>query len=93
VPLLTTDGTPAPASDALCSTCSDQPLTCHYTDEKPSSVPGQVHKETIMSNNSVVRWLDAPEDHDYPAAASYLSLLATPGQIEAVIAALKAHQR
>lgn len=43
-----------------------------------------------MSNDSVVRWLDAPEDHDYPAAASYLSLLATPGEIEAVIAALKA---
>jgi len=43
-----------------------------------------------MSNASVVRWLDAPEDHDYPAAASYLSLLATPGEIEAVIAALKA---
>jgi hypothetical protein len=47
----------------------------------------------IKIHNSVVRWLDAPEDHDYPAAASYLSLLATPGEIEVVIAALKRHQR
>jgi hypothetical protein len=53
-------------------------------------VLGQVQMETTMSNDSVVRWLDAPEDHDYPAAASYLSLLATPGEIGALVAALKA---
>jgi len=28
-----------------------------------------------MSNQTKVNWLNAPEDHDYPAALSYLSLL------------------
>lgn len=38
-----------------------------------------------------VRWLDKPEDHDYPAAASYLSLLkpqdAVQGQVKLLQAA------
>jgi hypothetical protein len=37
-----------------------------------------------------VRWLAGPEDHDYPAAASYLSLLASPAGVDALVAALKA---
>lgn len=37
-----------------------------------------------------VQWLDAPEQHDYPAAAAYLSLLATSEQISAILAALEA---
>ena len=36
-----------------------------------------------------VRWLAAPEEHDYPAAAAYLSLLAGPDVVEATIAALR----
>jgi hypothetical protein len=28
-----------------------------------------------MSDQSKIQWLDQPEDHDYPAAESYLSLL------------------
>jgi hypothetical protein len=28
-----------------------------------------------MKNVPKIKWLDAPEDHDYPAAASYLSLI------------------
>jgi len=32
-----------------------------------------------MSNKVTIKWLNAPEDHDYPAALSYLSLL-FPGQ-------------
>ena len=39
---------------------------------------------------SGVRWLAGPEDHDYPAAASYLSLLASPAGVDALVAALKA---
>ncbi len=36
-----------------------------------------------------VTWLDAPQEHDYPAAAAYLSLILTPRVIDAVIAALR----
>ena len=28
-----------------------------------------------MGNKFVINWLDTPEDHDYPAAESYLSLI------------------
>ena len=37
-----------------------------------------------------VKWLDAPEDHDYDAAADYLSMLAESATVEATVAALKA---
>ncbi|NUP75652.1 MAG: hypothetical protein HOQ07_13550 [Sinomonas sp.] len=36
-----------------------------------------------------VKWLDEPEEHDYPAAASYLELLATPEQVKSMVKALK----
>jgi hypothetical protein len=39
---------------------------------------------------SDVLWKEAPEDHDYPAAASYLSLLADPKVVDELIAALRA---
>ena len=42
--------------------------------------------------DSGVRWLAGPQDHDYPAAASYLSLLASPAGVDALVAALKAAQ-
>lgn len=38
--------------------------------------------------NKVV-WLDEPEEHDYPAAASYLSLIADPDLIGQVIDGLR----
>jgi hypothetical protein len=34
-------------------------------------------------------WLSEPEQHDYPAAASFLSLLWKPEKVSAVVAALK----
>ena len=37
-----------------------------------------------------VRWLPAPEPHDYPAAASYLSLLLTSDEIDTVAAQWRA---
>lgn len=43
-----------------------------------------------MADHSVVKWLDAPEEHDYPAAGSYLSLLAAPDRVAAIITALQA---
>ncbi len=36
-----------------------------------------------------VLWLNRPQMHDYPAAQSYLSLLAGPKKIRTVVAALK----
>jgi len=42
--------------------------------------------------DSGVRWLAGPQDHDYPAAASYLSLLLPPAGVDALVAALKAAQ-
>jgi hypothetical protein len=35
-----------------------------------------------------VKWLPEPEQHDCPAAASYLSLVAEPRTVESLLAAL-----
>ncbi|MUL49278.1 hypothetical protein FZI85_10330 [Mycobacterium sp. CBMA293] len=37
-----------------------------------------------------VNWLDDPEDHDYDAAAEYLTMVATKDEVAHVVAALKA---
>jgi hypothetical protein len=37
-----------------------------------------------------VKWLDAPESHDYDAAAAYLSMLAEKDAVDKTVAALKA---
>lgn len=42
-----------------------------------------------MAKKTGVKWADAPAEHDYPAAASYLRLLAPPETIEAVIRQLE----
>lgn len=42
-----------------------------------------------MASSSGVRWGETPDEHDYPAAADYLALLATAGQISEIVAALK----
>jgi len=36
-----------------------------------------------------VKWLDKPEDHDYEAAADYLSMVAEPHLVQKTVAALK----
>jgi hypothetical protein len=36
-----------------------------------------------------VRWLDKPQPHDYPAAASYLSLIAGPKAVSRAVKALE----
>jgi hypothetical protein len=36
-----------------------------------------------------VKWLDAPEDHDYAAAADYLSLIANSSAVTMTVGALK----
>jgi hypothetical protein len=37
-----------------------------------------------------IKWLDAPEEHDYPAALSYLSLLYRPKVAKTIVERLKA---
>jgi hypothetical protein len=36
-----------------------------------------------------VVWLDSPEDHDFPAAESYLQLLFRPTQTKSIVAGLR----
>lgn len=36
-----------------------------------------------------VIWMSEPEQHDYPAAARYLSLLAASDQVDSLVAAMK----
>jgi len=38
---------------------------------------------------SEIQWLPLPEDHDYPAARNYLSLLLPPDEIDALITRLQ----
>lgn len=38
----------------------------------------------------IATWLDQPEDHDYPAAESYLSLLLPPAGVARIVKALRA---
>jgi hypothetical protein len=42
-----------------------------------------------MASATEVVWGDAPDEHDYPAAADYLALLAPDAQINQIVAALK----
>jgi hypothetical protein len=57
-----------------------------------TSTPGLAARPRRPRSTPVagVKWLDAPQAHDYPAAASYVSLLAGPTQIRALGSALKA---
>jgi disulfide oxidoreductase YuzD len=40
-------------------------------------------------NKQEIKWLDLPEEHDYPAAASYLNLIYESKVVEALIDKLK----
>jgi hypothetical protein len=42
-----------------------------------------------MASGPAVLWGDEPDEHDYPAAADYLALLAPSDQISEIVAALK----
>src|SRR5215471_14508023 len=43
----------------------------------------------VLSKQTQIQWYDAPEDHDYPAAESYLSLLYDEKTAEAYVAKLR----
>jgi len=42
----------------------------------------------ILANN--IKWLPDPEEHDYPAAESYLSLIYQPSTVDNMLARLRA---
>lgn len=44
------------------------------------------------NNKPTVEWLDKPEDHDYPAAASYLTLILDENTVKKIIESLQAAQ-
>ena len=57
---------------------------------KTQTVTGAARKARTGSSPAVsVRWLDIPQKHDYPAAASYLSLLAGPSKVRVLVSALE----
>ncbi len=46
-------------------------------------------KEVFLENEIEVSWLDEPEEHDYPAAQSYLSLIYDPEKVGILIGELR----
>jgi hypothetical protein len=48
-----------------------------------------LRRAVAMASGKGVLWGEAPDEHDYPAAADYLALLATAAQIDEIVAALK----
>src|SRR5258708_6653943 len=42
-----------------------------------------------MKSVPEIKWLDAPEDHDYPAAASYLSLVYDNREVKRLVTRLR----
>lgn len=46
-------------------------------------------KTSKLSNAVSIKWLDVPEEHDYPAASSYLSIIYDAKTVEKYINLLK----
>ena len=42
-----------------------------------------------MGKDAEIRWLDEPEEHDYPAAECYLGLLYEPGEVRSLLGRLR----
>ena len=42
-----------------------------------------------MSNQDVIKWLSEPEEKNYPAAESYLTLLHAVGEVTALVRSLR----
>lgn len=42
-----------------------------------------------MENTTEIKWLDVPEEHDYPAAESYLKLMRDPQAAAGIVQKLK----
>ena len=58
----------------------------------PSTVEGAHGQEERAKKSEVAareHWQDEPEEHDYPAAAAYLSLIHPPAEVKRVVGALQ----
>ena len=44
----------------------------------------ELSEVSAMAKKVKVKWAQSPAEHDYPAAASYLALTATPGLVDAL---------
>ena len=60
-----------------------------HSSEAGSGQNRSVHSARDTAESTVV-WMDEPEEHDYPAAAAYLSLLADTEEVELLVAAFQA---
>ena len=56
---------------------------------KPLGADGCAHRHRDYGVRMAVKWLDAPEDHDYAAATDYLSLISEADVIGPTVAALE----
>lgn len=57
----------------------------HSTEEGSGQNTSAINSARDKAEPAVV-WLDEPEEHDYPAAAAYLSLLADPDEVSSWVA-------
>jgi hypothetical protein len=55
----------------------------------PGSESAPAAEHAADQAGAAVRWRDQPQEHDYPAAASYLNLVCDPTEAQRVVAALK----
>jgi hypothetical protein len=57
---------------------------------EPGSDSGSLPAATKAQLAKAVRWGEEPDEHDYPAAASFLSLICDPSEVRRLVTALKA---
>ncbi len=60
---------------------------------KSKSKSGGKGKHGSKTLTLALSWLDAPAEHDYPSAASFLNLTARAGQIDVITALLSLRRR
>ena len=56
---------------------------------KKSSPKKSDHADAPANGTTDPHWQDEPQEHDYPAASDYLSLLRPPAEVRKVVAALR----
>jgi len=58
--------------------------------QEPEEVTEPKEPKEPKEPGQIIKWLDAPQPHDYPAALSYLCLLYSPKEGKAMVKQLKA---
>jgi len=65
-------------------------MAAHRTQIKEFSTNFSGAHTVRCVSDSEIKWLDKPEDHDYPAARAYLNLIYDDKRADGLVAALKA---